>query len=164
MSYITGSVDTRAADKLLRELELQGKEGKKAIKHSSQLALEVISRETSEQAAEIDFKPGPGWRKAMSKPSAFVYKQRRNRAGQFWFYSAINYKKPILRLSHLIEKGFNHWKAGFVAGHWFRREAFQKDQLEALKTFKRGMQYGMSLIAKGKKVPNMKQYRNGAEL
>ncbi len=161
-SYVTGTVDTRSLDKLLKKLELEGKEGKKVIKQSCRVALEVINEETVEQALELNLRPsGKGWRKALKLKSAFIYKDRKIRKGSFWFYSAINYKKPILRISHLVEKGFQHIKAGFVPGNWYRRSAFRAKRVQALRELEKALMHGMGFIAKGEKVPGLVQYRKG---
>ena len=161
-SYMTGTVDTKSLDKILNELQLEGKEGKKVIRQSCRVALELINEETSKQALELDLKPsGKGWRKALKKKSAFIYKNRKNRRGRFWFYSAINYKKPILRLSHLIEKGFQHVQAGFVSGNWYRKTAFEQKRTRALAQLEKSLKHGMGFIARGEKVPGLVQYRKG---
>ena len=85
-SYMTGTVDTRKLDKMLNELQLEGREGKKVIRQSCRVALELINEETSKQALQLNLKPsGKGWRKALKKKSAFIYKNRKNRKGHFWF-------------------------------------------------------------------------------
>ena len=161
-SYVTGTVDTRQLDKMLKELELEGREGKKVIRQSCRVALETINEQTSKDASQLNLKPsGKGWRKALKKWSGFIYKNRKNGRGRFWFYSAINYKKPILRISHLVEKGFQHVKAGFVSGNWYRLGAFEKRRAQALRDLEKSLRYGMGYIAKGEKVPGLVQYRKG---
>ena len=159
---MTGTVDTRKLDKMLNELQLEGREGKKVIRQSCRVALELINEETSKQALQLNLKPsGKGWRKALKKKSAFIYKNRKNRKGHFWFYSAINYKKPILRISHLVEKGFQHFKSGFVSGNWYRKAAFEQQRTRALMELHKSLKYGMGFIAKGEKVPGLVKYRKG---
>jgi len=164
-NYLTGTIDARNVDRMLEKLKLEGKEGKKVIKNSCRVALEMINEETSDKGSALKLKPSGlgkrGWRATLKKRSAYIYRNRRNRAGRFWFYSAINYKKPILRLSHLIEKGFKHVGVGFVAGNWFRDKAFRKKRSQALDYLNKNLLYGMKFISTGKKVPNLTQYRKG---
>lgn len=162
-SALGAVVDTRDIDQLLRRLELRDKEGKKVIKMACRMALEVINEETAQEAAALNLKEsGKGWRKLLTKKGSYIYRNRRNSAGIFWFYTAINYKKPILRISHLVEKGFNHIKSGLVAGNWFRKEAFRKKQKEALKRLELNLLYGIDKLHKGEKIPNLSQWRKGA--
>ncbi len=162
-SSLGAIVDTKDTDRLLKSLELKNKEGKNVIKKSCRMALEIINEETAREAAALNLKDsGKGWRKLLTKKGSYIYRNRRNSAGKFWFYTAINYKKPILRISHLVEKGFNHVKSGLVAGHSYRKEAFRKKQKQALKTLELNLLYGLDLINRGKKIPNLSQWRKGA--
>ena len=91
--------------------------------------------------------------------SSYIYRVRRFYSGGFFFYTAVNYKKPVLRISHLIEKGFRHVFSGNVRGFWFRQEAFDKKRSETLKTLEKNLKVGMELRASNKKAPTLSQFR-----
>lgn len=171
--YVTGSADFADVEAMMnRMLDLDKKQGKKAMKHACRMALEVIDGETGQNALDLDLNPKvrkKGWRKTISKRNksgnltgAFVYKVRRSKKTSFWFYSAVNYKKPVLRISHLVEKGFNHIKSGFVPGNWFRKDAFMTKRNEAIKVLELNLLYGLDLLRRGKPIPNITQWKKGA--
>ena len=163
--YITGTVDTKDVENLMNRLiELDKGEGKKAMKHACRMALEVIDEETREEAEDLPLRTPArkGWRQTLKKKTAFTYKLRRVKTRSFWFYSAVNYRKPQLRISHLVEKGFKHVKAGWVSGHWYRKDAFREKRATAMKTLELNLLYGLDKIRKGEKIPNITQWRKGA--
>ncbi len=160
LGYVTATVDTRSIDRLLADLEAAGKQGKKAIKHSARIALEVINEETSQKAQDLPLKPsGKGWRRMIKRKTSFVYRTRRTKNYSFWFFTAVNYRKETLRISHLIEKGFQHARGTKVPGNWYRAAAFEKKRSEALKRFESNLLWGLRLIARGKPIPNLTKYR-----
>ena len=155
------SVDTHAVEAMMERLMLNDKEGEKIVKHACRLALEVINEETGVQASQLNLKDsGKGWRKMMTKVrSSYIYRTRRIFSGGFFFYTAVNYKKPVLRISHLIEKGFRHLFSGNVRGFWFRKEAFEKKRHETLRTLENNLRVGMTLRAENTKAPTLSQFR-----
>ena len=91
-----------------------------------------------------------------------MYKTRRSKTTSFWFYTAVNYRKPILRITHLVELGFKHLTSGFVPGEFFRKDGFNKKRHQALKSLEKNLLYGItSFLLPKKKVPNLSQYRKG---
>ena len=164
--YITGGVDTRDVENLMNRLiSFDKKEGKKAVRHACRMALEVIDAESVDNALNLKLtsrQAKKGWRQTLKTRTAFTYKMRRVKAKSFWFYSAINYKKPILRISHLVEKGFKHVAGSFVPGNWYRKQAFRAKKAKAIKVLELNLLYGIDLIRRGKKVPNISQWRKGA--
>ena len=164
--YVTGSIDTRDVERMMNRLiDLNKKEGTKAVKHACRMALEVIDQETVDQALSLKLNSTmrkKGWRKTLKTRTAFAYKLRRVKSKSFWFYSAVNYKKPMLRISHLVEKGFKHVFAGFVPGNWYRKTAFRQKRTKALKVLELNLLYGLDMIRRGNKVPNITQWRKGA--
>lgn len=171
--YVTGSVDFADVEKMMnRMLDLDKKQGKKAMKHACRMALEVIDEETGKEALDLRLNPKmrkKGWRQTISKRNrsgnitgAFNYKLRRSKRSSFWFYSEVNYRKPVLRVSHLVEKGFTHIKHGWVSGHWFRKDAFRQKRAQALKVLELNLLYGLDLLRRGKPIPNITQWKKGA--
>lgn len=166
MGYVTGSIDTRDVERLMNRLiAFDKKEGNKAMKHACRTALEIIDEETVDKALSLKLRQTQakkGWRQTLKTRSAFTYKVRRVKAKSFWFYSAVNYKKPILRISHLVEKGFKHFAGSFVPGNWYRKNAFRAKKAQAMKVLELNLLYGIDMIRRGKKVPNITQWRKGA--
>ncbi len=166
MGYVTGSIDTRDVERLMNRLiAFDKKEGMKAVKHACRTALVVVDKEAVDEALKLKLSSRmtkKGWRKTLQSRTAFSYKLRRVKSKSFWFYSAVNYKKPILRVSHLVEKGFKHLNAGFIPGNWFRKSAFRKKKAKAMKVLELNLLYGIDMIRRGKKVPNITQWQKGA--
>ena len=114
-------------------------EGRKIARNASAAAIEIFNVETGKEASKMSFKSTRKlWRKAIKQAGSYKTKSFATREG-FGAVTGLNYaKKPILSISHLIEKGFRHVKAGFVKARPYRETAFQKkdrkvrDQTEAL--------------------------------
>ena len=164
--FVVGAMEwsdlEKQLEKTINVVAGQGREGKKLLKHASRIALEPINEETAERAQQLQLVPsGKGWRKLLKRKSSYVYKERRTRAYRFWFYTAINYKRSLLRVSHLVEKGFKHPHAGRVAGSWYRAEAFEARRREALTLFDKALRYGLEFIGTGRKVPGLRELRKG---
>lgn len=162
--FIVGAMEwsdlEKQLEKTINQVAGRGREGKKLLKHASRLALEPINEETAEKARELQLIPsGKGWRKMLKRKSSYIYKQRRSRAYRFWFYTAINYKRTLLRISHLVEAGFKHRQAGRVPGQWFRAEAFEAKRRAVLERFDKALRFGLAFIATGRKVPSLRELR-----
>ncbi len=152
-------VDTSGVEKMFNNL-IGSRDGKKAAKHACRAAQEVINKQTQDNAQNLKLKTsGKGWRKAIDKAGAFSYKMRRSRKTSFWHYSAVNYRKPILRITHLIENGFNHVAGRFVPGRFFRLKAFELKRRAALKMLEESLAYGYRQLSVGNSIPSYKQFR-----
>ena len=162
--FVTGSADTKDVEQMMnRLLDMNSKEGKKAVKHASRMALELIDDETREEVWSLKLQnSGKGWRKAFAARSAFKYKLRRVKSNSFWFYSAVNYKNKILRISHLVEKGFAHVAGVFVPGNGYRKKAFRTKRNKALKVLELNLLLGLDYVRRGKAIPNITNWRKVA--
>lgn len=153
--YITGTIDTRQVDKFISELR-NGKQGRRLIRNASRVALELFNEETGNNARELDLKPsGKKWRRLLGRRTSYAY--RAKMSGQrFQFWTGVNYKKPVLRISHLVERGFRHAATGKrIAGQWFRREAFQRNQRRVMRRFADAMSRGADIITATGKAPSV---------
>ena len=156
--FITGTVDTRDVDRLLRELS-QGKEGRKLIRNASRVALEIFNEETAKNAKELNVVPsGKQWRKTLQKKGSYKYRAQMSK-GRFHFWSGISYK-GILKVSHLVERGFKHVSGKFIPGQWFRMRAYEQNRAKVMRMFKSYMERGMDIIASSGKAPSLKNLRN----
>lgn len=154
-------VDTRAVE-LMFEKMIGSRDSKKMAKHACRAAQEVINDQTSDNAQGLPLKDsGKGWRKLISKKTAFQYKMRRSRKTSFWHFSAINYRKPVLRISHLIEKGFKHISGRRVRGHYYRLAAFERTRTKAMKVLHKALAKGYEDMGEGKKTPTYAQFKKG---
>ena len=155
-------VDARAVE-LMFDKMIGSKDSKKMAAHACRAAQEVINAQTQDNAEQLKLKDsGKGWRKLLGKKTgSFIYKLRRSRKTSFFQYSAINYKKPMLRISHLVEKGFRHVGGGFVKGLWYRARAFEQKRTEAMKVLHKALAHGYEEIGEGKKTPTYAQFKKG---
>ncbi len=139
------------------------RDSKKMAAHACRAAQEVINEQTQDNAQDLPLKhSGKGWRKLLGKKTgSFVYKMRRSQKTSFFHYSAINYKKPVLRISHLIEKGFKHVSGRRVKGHYFRLAAFERSRTKAMKVLHKALAKGYEGMGEGKKTPTYAQFKKG---
>jgi len=153
------TIDSDPIQQLMRDLD--SKEGRKVIRHSARLGLEVINDQTSENAKDLKLKKsGKGWRKMLQKRSSYKYKFKNTGRSNFSAVSGINYRKPILRISHLVERGFNHISGTRVWGNWFREHAFATERDKVMKVFATAMGYGLEMLSNSGKAPGLKTLRS----
>jgi len=156
--YITGTVDTKEVDKLIRKLH-KGKEGRKLIRQASRVALELFNEETAEQVSQLDLTPsGKKWRKEMKKKGSYAYRAKMS-GDRYHFWTGVNYKKTVLRITHLVNDGFKHKQAGKIAGFFFREKAFELKRAEVMRRFKSYMERGIDIIRATGKAPGLKTLR-----
>lgn len=159
------SLNATDLDKKFDEL-INGKEGRKVLRRSSQVALETFNEATVKQVKQIPLKKsGKGWRKALSrKSSAFKYAWTgldKKKGGKFSATTGVNYKIPILRLTHLVESGFNNVKSGRkVKGHFFREKSFDTNALKGMRQFRNALFRSYDFLAKTGKAPGLKMTRS----
>ena len=136
------------------------KEGRKVIRNASRAALEIFNVETGDNAAALNLKPsGKQWRKTLKKKASYLYRISAPKSGRFSAKTGINYKKAVLRVSHLVERGFQHFRAGKVTGNWFRYEAFEQNRERVMREAVRNMKWGWEQVAKTGKAPTAAQTR-----
>lgn len=156
--YITGTADTKDVDRLLRQLS-QGKEGRKLIRRASQVSLEYFNEKTYENASQLPLnKSGKNWRKTLKKKGSFKYRSKMS-GGRFHFWTGVVYK-GILKVSHLVERGFTHVNGAKVAGNWYRKKAFEQNRNHVMFKFKRYMERGMDMLYTSGKAPTLRDLRN----
>ena len=159
------STDARLLNKKIDEL-LNGKEGRKVLRRSSTVALELVNDETVERVKRLPLKPsGRGWRKALKrKSSAFKYRFEgldKKKGGKFGAITGINYKIKALKISHLVEGGFRHVRGKFrVKGKQYREKAYDSKTLATLKGFRNALYRSYQYLGKTGKAPSLKMTRS----
>ncbi len=161
-------VDAKDLDKKIDEL-LVGKEGRKVLRRSSQVALEPFNDATVKIVNSLKLKPsGRGWRKALRrKSSAFKFRwtglESRSWAktgnNKFSATTGVNYKIKVLKLTHLVEAGFRHI-GGRVPGNFFREKAFDQGSLKSMKHFRHALYRSYQYLIRTGKAPGLKQTRS----
>ena len=148
-------------NELIKELQ-GGKQGRKLLRNASRVTLEFFTEQTYEEVMKLDLKKsGKGWRKALKKKGSYKYKSKGTAKGTFSFWTGINYaKQSILKVSHLVERGFSHADAGRVRGLWFRDAAFKLNRPKAMKLFSNSLMKGMDILAGTKRAPTLKELRS----
>jgi hypothetical protein len=157
--WVGFTADTKQIQKQIDELT-KGQQGRKVVREASKAALQIFNKETAENATKLNLKPsGKGWRKMLKKDSSYKYKASAKNTGTFSAVTGINYKKAVLRISHLVERGFQHFKAGKVSGNWFRMNAFKDNRDKFYDLFSSHMQWGMEQVIKTGKAPSASKMR-----
>ena len=130
------------------------KEGRKATRNSAKASLRIFNVQTGIEAARLKLKPsGKHWRKTMTKKGSYTYKTSAKQGGVVRATTGINYKKPVLRISHLVESGFKHPEHGFVRGLLYRYHAFEKNYKRVQDTFLKNMQYSINYMLRTGRAP-----------
>ena len=160
-------MNSRTDVQLRRQIDSlsKGKEGRKVIRAASRAALEVFNMETADNAAELNLKPsGKGWRKALKKKGNYKYSYNVTSGAAFTASTGINYKKnPILAVSHLVERGFNHFKAGRIAGEWYRYDAYEDNYKRIMSNMKNNLIWGWEQVVKTGRAPTASKMRKRAD-
>ncbi len=157
--YVTMTADTKEIDRFIKAIS-GDKEGRKVTRNAAIAALELFNIETGKEAADLNLKKsGKGWRKTLSKLSAYKTKASAKSDGSFKAKTGINYKKAVLRVSHLVERGFQHFRAGKVPGNWFRQQAYDKNRDKVMSNFMRNLTWGWGQVAKTGKAPTFSKIR-----
>ena len=139
---------------------LNSKEGRKVIRNSGRVALETFNEETAENAKNLPLSPsGKKWRKKMARKGSYTYKSKNAGKSNFSFWSGVNYKKKELRITHLVEAGFQHPSGKQVTGHWFRKDAYRENRGRVVAQFKRLMLTGNDILLGSGKAPGLKTLR-----
>ena len=157
---MSGQVDSSDLQSLIKELQ-GGPESRKLLRQASRVSLEVFNEATAEAVGKLPLNPsGKKWRKTLKKKGSYTYKSKNSSRGKFEFWTGIDYRKPNLRISHLVERGFTHPDGKKVTAHWYRRTAFQRNRASVMKTFERKLNQGIDIIAATGKAPGLKTLRN----
>ena len=153
------NVDSKRLQKQVKSM-VDSKQGRKVVREASKAALQIFNKETAKNAAALDLKPsGKGWRKLLQKDSSYKYKASAKANGSFSASTGINYAKAVLRISHLVERGFRHFKAGKISGNWFRMDAFRDKKQAVFNRFYNNMAWGYDRMNKTGKAPSASQMR-----
>ena len=157
--FVGFSADTRQVKDFIKGIS-GSKEGRKVTRAAARAALEIFNVETGDNAGKLNLKSsGKGWRKLLKKKSSYLYKISARNDGSFKAVTGINYKKAVLRVSHLVERGFQHSKAGKVTGTWYRFKAYEDNQQKVMQMFMRNLKWGWTQTAKTGKAPSASQIR-----
>ena len=157
--FVGFGADTKSLQKQVKGM-VGSQQGRKVVREASKAALQIFNQETGENAAALNLKPsGKGWRKLLKKDKAYKYKASAQATGYFSAATGINYKHATLRISHLVERGFQHFRAGKVSGNWFRMEAFQDNKKKVFARFSDNMAWGMEQVNKTGKAPSASKMR-----
>ena len=157
--YVGFTSDTRQIDSFIKAVS-GNREGRKVTRSAARAALEIFNVETGENAADLNLNPsGKQWRKTLKRSSSYAYKISAKNNGSFSAFTGVNYKKAVLRISHLVERGFQHFRAGKVGGNWYRFQAFAQKRDEVLSKFMRNLMWGREQVGKTGKAPTAAQIR-----
>jgi len=157
--FVGFGADTRKLQKQVKSM-VDSQQGRKVVREASKAALTLFNIETGKNAAALNLKPsGKGWRKLLQKASSYKYKASATATGHFSAATGINYAKAILRISHLVERGFQHFRAGKVGGNFFREGAFRTEKKNVLRRFSANMTWGYAQLQKTGKAPSASQMR-----
>ncbi len=139
------------------------KEGRKLTREAAKAALVKFNIETGKNAAALNLKPsGKAWRKKLQQLTSYRYKGQARRGGYFGAQTGINYAKAkakVLKISHLVEQGFQHFRAGKISGNWFRKDAFHDAYGEVEERFATYVEWGWQQLVNTGKAPTAKQMR-----
>ena len=157
--WVGFGADTKGLQKMVKSM-VGSQQGRKVVREASKAALTLFNIETGDNAAKLNLKPsGKGWRKLLTKAKAYKYKASAKASGQFSAATGINYGYAILRVSHLVERGFQHFRAGKVSGNWFRMDAFRAKKQQVFNRFAANMAWGFDRMNKTGKAPSASQMR-----
>jgi hypothetical protein len=157
--WVGFGADTKSLQKMVKGM-VGSQQGRRVVREASKAALEIFNVETGKNAAALNLKPsGRGWRKLLTKRKAYKYKASATASGHFSAATGINYGYAILRISHLVERGFQHFRAGKVGGNWFRMDAFREKKQEVFNRFAANMAWGFDRMNKTGKAPSASQMR-----
>ena len=127
---------------------------KNSFAAAAKVSLMLINRETAEQIKQETFEAPPrkgGLRKTGTTKAGYKYKTERRRGGTRRARTWVNYAKPALRHTHLMENGYQHRGGAVVKGRKFRAAALLNKQSEAGRIFLRALRIGMELASKDPK-------------
>lgn len=145
---------------------IQDKEGRKILRRSSQVALEVINEESGKRGSQLPLKrKNKRWRRAIKQKGSYKYRYEgldKKKGGKFKAITGVNYaaKKKILKLSHLIEGGFKHKVAGSIKGFFFRQKSYDAKSLSSMKSFRNAFFGSVQYLMRTGKAPSLKQTRS----
>ena len=157
--FVGFGADTKSLQKQVNRM-VSSQQGRKVVREASKAALQLFNKETGKNAADLNLKPsGKGWRKLLAKDKAYKYKASATASGHFSAVTGINYGYAVLRISHLVERGFQHFRAGKISGSWFRQNAFQEKKQEVFDRFQGNMGWGLDILNKTGKAPSASKMR-----
>lgn len=150
---------------------LKEKEGRKILRFSSRVALELVNEKTAETALNQNYvRTTKKWRKAIKKKGSYKYAYeglnwgavKKGAQAKFSAITGINYKAKdkILKISHLIEGGFRHPNGDRVPGKKFREKAFKAEALQSMKAFRNAFFKSVEYLNKHGRAPNLKTTRS----
>ena len=152
---LTVYADTKELENMAQALIGKGKNGQIAARNSASASLRVFNKWTGVEASKLKLKKsGKNWRKALTKAGSYKYRASARSDGAVVHATTfVNYKKAVLKISHLVEEGFRHFKVGKISGHWFRKNAFDKHYRQVQRVFIRNMEFSYrELLRTGKPV------------
>jgi len=159
-SIIYAWVDRSSLDQTINELR-QGREGVKLVKSCLSIAHDEFRDKTKDEISVLRLKKsGKGWRRTARKNGSYKKKLKVDNK-KFKTHSGLNYAKAnILRVSHLVERGFNHVRSGKkIAGLFFRQKAYAKNKDAVLKKLHANLLRGINILARTGKAPSIKDLR-----
>ena len=140
--------------KRMSDMLTKSKEGRKAARNSAKASLRVFNIYTGIEASKLKLKKsGKNWRKTLTKKGSYRYKTSARTGGVVSATTFINYKKAVLKISHLVEEGFKHFKLGKISGHWFRKNAFDNNYKKVQRIFLQNMQYSYNHMLRTGRAP-----------
>ena len=141
---------------LFNKLASQGRVGRHNVQKACQIATEIIREETIDQAKQIPYKTksrrAKSFRKMIVKNSAYKFLRVKARNNRFWFRDKVNYKKPVLKIAHLVERGWTHVGGRHITGYWFRLAAFNIKKDKAMRVLLKALYVGLDSTANDKKL------------
>ena len=135
-------------------------EGRKIARNASAAAIEIFNVETGKKARQLTYKSTRKlWRKAIGQAGSYKTKAFANKFG-FGAMTGINYKKkPVLSISHLIERGFQHVKSGWVKSRPYRETAFRQNERKVRDKTEEGISWGIQQYMRTGKAPTKGQMK-----
>ena len=153
---ITVDFDYKSFKRMERKLSgMKRNLAKNSFAAAAKVSLMLINRETAERIKKESFKAPPrkgGLRKTGTTKAGYKFKTDLRRGGTMRARTWVNYAKPALRHTHLMESGFHHVKTDAeIGGRRFRTAAFHAKRAEAGQIFMKALRIGMELASKDPK-------------